>query len=210
MTKQDEVADLKVQALLAEYQYVSGLIPYYRSVETGVLSTMAVILAALAGLIGTLNTIKDAPDMQVQGIIVANTSWLVLLFTAIEVTASLRIMRASTYLKEELYPRLHKVVGSEIMGFENKPSLELIRNRKAQGRHSLVSDWLRAKLVTSAPILLGMGLLAVTLPLVGLAMSGFSLSFVNCIAFSLGGLGGVLGLLVGLMGYRLTPAVERH
>ena len=214
MAEKDDRKDLQLQAVLAEYQFVSGLIPHYRSVETSVLSIMAVVLAALAGFIGTVNSQQGAVlDYSTQGAVISLTSWLMVLFTAIEVTALLRIMRASVYLKTHLYERLAVITGSKTMGFEEVKSLELIRNEKAKGRHASISDWSRGYLVTSAPIVLGMGLLSIALPIAGLlvpVLAKHALGAQDAVWVSVGFLGGLVGLAVGYAGFRLTPGVERR
>jgi hypothetical protein len=206
--------ELRLQAVIAEYQYVSGLIPYYRSVETNVLSIMAVVLAALAGFVGTVNAQQGAVlDYSVQGAVISLSSWLMVLFTAIEVTALLRIKRASVYLKKYLYTRLDEIVGAKSMGFEEVRSLDLIKNEYATGAHARVSDWARGRFVTSAPIVIGMGILSMALPVIGIfvpifANQGIEVSDAPWLALGL--LGGSFGLAIGVVGFRLTGALERR
>lgn len=210
MSSKPVAADLRLQAVLAEYEFVSGLIPFYRSVETGVLSIMSVVLAALAGFIGTVNSQGGtAIDLHVQAAVVALSSWLMVLFTAIEVTALLRIKRASAYLSEHLYPRLDNLVGKGSMSFEVVKSLDLIRNKNAKGLHKKISNWARSRFVTSAPIVLGMGILSAVLPLVALILLR-SLEASDLYWLVPGFAGGLAGLATGLVGYRLTPGLERQ
>lgn len=206
--------ELRLQAVLAEYQFVSGLIPYYRSVETNVLSIMAVVLAALAGFVGTVNSQQGAVlDYSVQGAVIALSSWLMVLFTAIEVTALLRIKRASVYLKKHLYPRLNEIIGAKSMGFEEVRSLDLIKNEDASGAHARVSDWARGRFVTSAPIVIGMGILSMALPVIGMFVpifAGQNIEASDAPWLALGFLGGSFGLAIGVVGFRLTGALERR
>jgi hypothetical protein len=197
---------LKLQVLLAEYQYVSGLIPYYRSVETTVLSTMAVILAALAGFIGSLNsTSTGKAPIELEGNIIALVPWLMLLFIAIEVTALLRILRASVYIKKKLYKKLNALLGEKTMRFEKIPSLKLIGNRNAEGLHKTISDFQRKNLIGSNTILWGMGLTSLALAALGNVVSNqFTL-------FHLAGyFAALISLIVMTTGLRLAKSVERH
>ena len=212
MAAKDERAQLKLDAILAEYNYVSGLIPYYRSVESGVLSMMSVLMAALIGFIATVNAQQGAKlDFASQGAVVALSSWLVMLLAAIEVTALLRIMRASAYLREHLYPRLVALTGEASMGFETVDSLDLLTDKELAGtKAGLRSDWFRGRFVTSAPIVLGMGVLAFTLPVVGIGISVFGPFNAAELLWMIPSLvGGLAGLAVGIAGFRLSGRVER-
>ncbi len=212
MASKDERAQLKLAAILAEYNYVSGLIPYYRSVESGVLSMMSVLMAALIGFIATVNAQQGAKlDFASQGAVVALSSWLVMLLAAIEVTALLRIMRASAYLSEHLYPRLVALTGEASLGFETVKSLDLIGDKDLVGtKAGLRSDWFRGRFVTSAPIILGMGVLALALPVVGIGISVFGPFEMRELFWMIPGLlGGLAGLSVGIAGFRLSGRVER-
>jgi hypothetical protein len=202
----DSKDHLKLQALLAEYQFVSGLIPYYRSVETTVLSTMAVILAALAGFIGTLNSTGDGKaPVELEGNIISLAPWLMLLFIAIEVTALLRILRASMYIKKKLYKKLNVLLGEKVMQFEKVPSLKLIGNKNASGLHKKMSDFQRKSLIGSNTILWGMGSIAVALAILGNVVSG-TLNY-----FHAGGYAAALtSVIVMTTGLRLAKSVERH
>jgi hypothetical protein len=206
-----EKSQLQLQAILAEYSYVSGLIPYYRSVEAGVLSMVSVLMAALIGFVATVNAQTKALDYSAQGAVLALSAWLVVLLVAIEVTALLRISRASNYLKDHVYPRLEVVTGDVTTGFESAKSLELIGNKKLIGtKAGLRSDWFRGRFVTSAPIVLGLGILSIILPVLGIGISFFGeLSPITPIWMTIGLIGGIAGLLVGIAGFRLSGGVER-
>lgn len=204
--------ELRLQVLLTEYQYVSGLIPLYREVEAKALSTTGIVLAAIASLVAALSQIKD-PDLNAQGAIVSLSSWLLVLFAAVEVTAQLRIIRASRYLRDVLYPRVSELVGEDALGFESTSGLSMIAKDKTRIHEKSISNVLRANLLTSAPISLGIGVTGLVLPFVGLIwIAGTPLfsAFSNQTAvwFSLGLLGGLVSLSLGIMGYILTRSVE--
>lgn len=208
----ERIKEIRLQAVLAEYAYVSGLIPLYREVEAKALSTTGVVLAGIASLIAALSQTEN-PDRNAQGAVVALCAWLLVLFAAVEVTAQLRILRAAGYIKDVIYPRLHELAGTNVMGFESTPPLSLIGLDKSNIENKTVSNVLRANLLTSAPISFGIGATGFVLPFIGLIwIAGVPLSeaFTGASSwwFSFGLAGGIVSVILGTMGYRLTRSVE--
>lgn len=100
----------KIHAVVAEYNFVSGLIPFYRRMELTAAGGVAIIgvalIAALAGLEGAA-----VRAMTVEGrmavdraelVVLALAPWLFLPLTLLVVTAIVRIRRASLYIRSYL------------------------------------------------------------------------------------------------------------
>lgn len=105
----------KTQAVVAEYNYVSGLIPFYRRME---LIAVVGVGATGAALIGAIATLEARRDGQMTTAAIANNEvidraealllvlapYVFMLATSLVVTALVRIRRASVYIREVLAP----------------------------------------------------------------------------------------------------------
>lgn len=204
MTERDQ---LQLDAVLSEYNYVSGLIPKYRDVEARALSTVGLVLAGLASVVAALMA-SEAHDRHVEGGIVAISAWIFALFGSVQLTAQLRILRASRYLQRYVYPQLEELTGTSVMQFERIKSDELL-DIPEEGR-TLIQR-VKRRLITSVANSIGLGVLGFTMPFLGV----FAISKVEPqdIAslwwFWVGLIGGIISLILGIIGVELSLDVER-
>lgn len=200
-------------ALLAEYEFVSGLIPLYRGVEIRALSALGLSVGAIVSIFVALAEQPDA-DIAVLTGILSFATWLFVLFATIEVTASLRIKRASTYIGTYLYPRLDELAPQASLKWESTRALDLIGvGDDARMKHA--RNRLRKTLVTSGPLSLGIGIAGFIVGVISIWVllisdrTGFNPA-VFWLYIGVGALGGALSGLLGIYGAWLTREVERE
>lgn len=204
MGTQDE---MRLQAVLHEFNFVSGLIPMYREVEARALSTVGLVLAGVGTVVAALMQV-DNPDPQVQGGLISFTAWIFALFSAVHLTAQLRILRASEYIKRNIYPELDLLLGKRVIAFETTLSEELIgASRQERGFKARI----KRRLVTSVATAVALGLTGLVLPFVG----AFAIAHISVVEammswwFLLGLAGGICSAVIGWVGVSLSSAVER-
>jgi len=205
--------DRALTALLAEYTFVSGLIPFYRGVEIRALTALGLTVGAIATIFATLAEQRQASTAALAGVLTLAT-WIFVLFVTIELNSSLRIKRASTYIHKFLYPQIHAIAPEAVLSWESTKSVELIGVPDSV-RWSTARNRLRSSLVTSGPISIGIGLagLLVGVMAVIVVIGTDRKSWTPGIALICGVLasvGGALSGFLGLYGYRLTHSVERN
>jgi hypothetical protein len=160
----DEDRSPVAELLIAEYQYVSGLIPYYRNVEmlvlagTGIVATAA--LAASAALMSGEN-----PRPSVAAIVLAAAAWGPALLLMVEATALVRIRRASLFISEALHPIAKDVTRrKDLLTFEHDPARFLrddLAQRGLSGRQRARIDLVGASVgIVAIPPVTTLGLAA--------------------------------------------------
>lgn len=206
-------ADRALTALLAEYNFVSSLIPFYRGVEVRALSALGLSAGAIGTVFVALAEQQGANVAVLSGIL-SVTTWLFVLFVTIEVTASLRIKRASTYISTFLYPQIRALTSQANLAWESTPSLALIGLTEVR-RLKDPRNQLRRTLVTSGPLSLGIGVAGGLVGCISLIVllssdrSALDPIFVWLYAV-VATFGGSLSLFLGVYGFRLTREVERE
>jgi hypothetical protein len=211
--ERDDSHNRALTALLAEYSFVSGLIPFYRGVEVRALTALGLTVGAIATIFATLAEQRQASTAALAGVLTLAT-WIFVLFVTIELNSSLRIKRASTYIHKFLYPQIHAIAPGANLSWESITSMELIGIPDSV-RWSNARNRLRSNLVTSGPLSIGIGLAGL---LVGVMAVIFVLgtdrnSWAPGIALTCGvlaSIGGALSGFLGFYGYRLTHSVERN
>jgi hypothetical protein len=209
-----ESEELRLRVLLAEFEHVSSIGPLQRQLEHQLLGVLGVILAGLGSVTVALIP-RDGDVLAGSGlaVILTTLAWILALFSAVAVTITLRIMRASRYLSRVLYPRLAQFSGERLLGWETTPSALLIGlDGPDTGERRTRSARARLVLITSAPILAGLG--------IGGLLSGSAATWLWVISGGLSLLGRVIGAFVaasaglvsvslGIWGYRLATTVDR-
>jgi hypothetical protein len=106
-------------AILAEYEFVSGLIPLYRSFEMKVLRLAILILTALAVFVASAIEVHNT-DNALLGLafVPGLMAFLVIALAGMEI----RIVRASRYIDGEIRPRLRALAGHDVLRWEQAPS----------------------------------------------------------------------------------------
>lgn len=202
-----------LDALLAEYNFVSSLIPFYRDIEMRALSALGLSVGAITTVFVALAEQQGAQIAVLSGIL-SFTTWLFVLFVTIEVTASLRIKRASSYISRYLYPKIVEVAPLANLAWETTRSLDLIGVER-KGSYNGARNYLRRTLVTSGPLSLGIGVAGSVVGAVAIVVllvsdrSSINPLFVWLYA-AVAAVGGGLALCLGIYGFRLTREVERE
>lgn len=129
-----ESDDRAVQLLVAEFQFVAGLIPFYRRAELIVLGATGALVSVMVAALATLEA-AEGSQRQAEGVLLVFGSWVPVLLLLIEVMALTRIARASRYIDSCLYPLACKLGRPGLFEFERSPSVELGK---------MVDDWREA------------------------------------------------------------------
>jgi hypothetical protein len=117
--------DRAVQILLAEYEFVAGLIPFYRRAELTVLAATGALLSIVVAALATLEAAEDG-QRHVEGMLLALGAWVPVLLLLIEVMALTRIKRASRYIYRCLHPMACELGRPGLLEFERAPGVELV------------------------------------------------------------------------------------
>jgi hypothetical protein len=144
----NDQASRALTAVLTEYQFVAGMIPFYRRVE----------LTALAGT-----------GLVVSGVVAAlAAAWVPALLLLIEDVALTRIARASAYIAEQLHPLVARLTGEQqALAYELAfagPQTKRLPSWAGRSRRTV------RFMVTSSPFLIAMALGTLTLAAAGVAV----------------------------------------
>jgi uncharacterized membrane protein YidH (DUF202 family) len=198
-----EIRTARLSVVIAEYEYVTGLIPMYREMESRALAMVGLLFGGLATLVAAMQQAQF--DVEVQGMLVATSSWILLVVGAVEITSILRIMRASNYLKNILYPAVEAITGNQTLKFETAKFDELFVEFPNRFEYRL-----RKNLITSGPISFGIGLAGLVVSFLGVFGLAGVRSFADLELWAIFSIfGGFLGLLIGIYGYWLSTRAER-
>jgi len=121
-----ELTAKSVEVALHEFDYVTGLIRMYRSLQ---LQAVGLSLTAYAAVLALVGAALGSTDLA----LVASPTTLLLPFFAILVilgfgTMELRIRRASLYVSNDLKPLIHRLTGDTgLLQYEDNPSKYLSR-----------------------------------------------------------------------------------
>lgn len=143
-----------VQILVAEFEFVSQLIPFYRRFEiTALAGTGLVISAAVAAAASLIS--GDHPDRGAAAIVLGIAAWGPALMLLVEVMALTRLRRASRYIAKALHPLAQDLTGRhDILCWELAPTEWLF------GSSSSETLWHRTlnTVVSSTPLIVAMAL----------------------------------------------------
>ena len=146
--------ELAIQVLVAEFAFVSQLIPFYRRLEiTALAGTGLVISAAVAA--GTSLISGEHPDRSAAGVVLGLAAWGPALMLLVEVMALTRLRRASRYIAQSLHPLAQTLTRrSEILCWELAPT-DLLFEAQREG-----AFWRRTlnTAVSSTPLIAAMTL----------------------------------------------------
>jgi hypothetical protein len=178
--------DRAVQVLVAEFQFVAGLIPFYRRAELIVLGATGALLSVIVAALATLEAAEES-QRQAEGILLALGSWVPVLLMLIEVMALTRIVRASRYIHTHLHPRACELGGCDLLQFERSPSAELLATMTEKRG---VREWLVIAFFSSAPLILAVATVSVALAIGGIVLDPGALT----LGFGLTAVAGAIAL----------------
>jgi len=182
-----EADDRAVQILIAEYQYVSGLIPFYRRAELVALAATGAVLSVMVAALATLEA-ADETQRHAEGILLTLGAWVPVLLLLVEAMALTRLMRASRYIINCLNPIACDLGRPGLLEFERSPSAQLLAGMRARrastnlgnagsgGKPDAVRDGVRERFAifffSSTPVIMAMAVASI-----GMALGGIILDF---------------------------------
>jgi hypothetical protein len=101
----------RIQVLVAEYTWVSGLIRYYREVELKALAGTGLVLSGVGAAFAALHASQNDQAVHAIGIVFAIAAAITAFALPVVVMANLRGMRAVVYLREWLHPLAAELTG---------------------------------------------------------------------------------------------------
>lgn len=214
-----EVDDRAVQLLVAEFQFVSGLIPFYRRAELIVLGATGALVSVMVAALATLEA-AEGSQRQAEGVLLVFGSWVPILLLLIEVMALARIARASRYIDGHLRKMASELGGlKELFKFEHSPRVEVRGMVKAwreasrkRRRKSPSSRSDRSRLIFWEPLVMiffssTSPILVISLTSVALAGAGMALDL-GALTLSVGLPAVISAAVVGWHGIAFTRAHE--
>lgn len=162
------VEQAKLELVVAEYNWVSGLIRYYREVELKALGGTGLLLsAAVAGFTALRAAEKDTQHEQ--ALLLSTAAWVPAVSLLIVLMASLRGFRAVVYVRDRLHPLAVRLAGGdeEVLAWE-QDSQRLAFETSVLGRSSVgrVVQWL----ITGLPVILLITMASLFLAIAGLVL----------------------------------------
>jgi hypothetical protein len=117
---------LAIQVLIAEFQYVSGMIAAYRRLESFTVAGTGFVFTGSLGAYAALEA-GASPQPTVQATLFAVAAWGPTLLMLVQATALTRIRRASAYIRTRLRPlAVELTCVPEIMLWEDTPAPQLV------------------------------------------------------------------------------------
>ena len=98
------VAEARLQILLAEYTWVSGLVRYYREVELKALAATGLVLSGVGAAFAALRASESDDAISAIGLVFAIAASIIAFVLPVVLMASMRGMRAVVYVREWLHP----------------------------------------------------------------------------------------------------------
>jgi hypothetical protein len=209
-------SDLVREALLHEYDFVAGLIPFYRRVEITALGGAGVVVSAVLGAVATLEG-RDPPNRLAEATLLSLAGWAPAMLLLLELMALTRLRRASIYIQTVLYPRAARLAEDPLLlRWEFGPTRGLLQGTpqtttlvggRFAKRARFLADPLVKIFVTSTPLITALVAGAVVLPLVGAALHpGGWLAPVLSAGYVAAG----VGICFGVAGFWLTRSHEER
>lgn len=199
-----------LQVLLAEYQFVAGLIPFYRGVEIRALGGTGLVLSGVAAAVAGLEA-ADTSKAGAEATLLTLAAWIPAFLLLVEVMALTRLRRASLYISKRLHPLAAELGEDErLMCWELEPSKELFADTQARqtdrtgrgGLMGLVRDRSVKISISSAPLILAMTAVSLLLALAGWWRGG------GVDYLLLGGPAAVIAVAIGAYGIAFTALHE--
>jgi hypothetical protein len=100
----DPAGEARLQLLLAEYTWVSGLIRYYREVELKALFGTGLVLSGVGAAFAALRAADDEDAVEAIGLVFAIAASITAFVLPVVMMASMRGQRAVVYVREWLHP----------------------------------------------------------------------------------------------------------
>jgi hypothetical protein len=152
---------VRLQLLLAEWQWAAGLVQYHRDVELKALAGNGLVISAVAAAYAALEAGEGGDPATAEATVMAVASCVAAFIVLVAVTASMRAMRAASYVREWLHP-----LATEMSGDGRYLAWELVTDRLYQGLAGPFGRGLLLRTVASTTVVV---LVALTSVLLGVA-----------------------------------------
>jgi hypothetical protein len=214
----DEKDQRALQLVLAEFQFVSGLIPLYRGVETTALGGTGLVVSGIVAALAALES-SDTPKAAAEGVLLSAGAWAPVVLLLIEIMALTRVARASAYIADYLHPLARELTGDDrVLQWELGPTKPLMarigRARKVmtapsstalgetldRSRKALVKDRVVRLSASSTPLIITIALVAIVLAVAGAFIYPDALTIIS----------GVLAVLAAATGAAYGIAFSNH
>jgi hypothetical protein len=163
--------DAALQLVLAEFQFVAELIPFYRGIEMRALGGTGLVLSGVAAAVTGLEA-AETPEISAEATLLALAAWVPAFLLLIEIMALTRLRRASLYIAKRLHPLAKELAGDpRVLCWELEPSKELfadtLERRAAVGRRrgvlALVGERSVKISISSAPLITAIAAVSILL-----------------------------------------------
>lgn len=123
-------SDLKSSLIRSEYEFVLGLITFYRRVELTSIAGTGLIVSIVVGAVAALwNADPNVRDEYLIANLMALEPWAQVLLLSLQVMALVRLRRASLYIKHQIIPLVNEPgAGPGVLGFENEDTRILVKH----------------------------------------------------------------------------------
>jgi hypothetical protein len=140
-----------LDVFLAEYQWATGLLPFYRQIEVTVVGASALLVSAVASVVAVLEGGESA-DRSAEAALLSAAAWGPTLLLLLELMALTRIQRAAFYIRDYLAVPMRELAGREdLLRWEFIPARQLFfQDRKPRWRWPMVALTLSSAAVVFA------------------------------------------------------------
>lgn len=170
-----------MQLLLAEYQFVAGLIPFYRGVELRALGGTGIVLSGVSAAFAAFET-ADTPNVTAEATLLTLAAWIPAFLLLIEIMALTRLRRASLYIAKRLHPLAVELTQDDrVLRWELEPSKDLFaetltsreedRSGSVSPMRSVTKGSMRA-FISSSPLIISIAGVSVALAVAGVIRGG--------------------------------------
>lgn len=149
-----EAGKLIADMVVAEYNFVEGLIPFYRRTETTALAAAISIVAAVIGGVAALEA-QGSTDVHhtAEATLLSLGTWLIFATMLIQTMSMMRIRRASAWIKNQIHPFVVQMTSvSELPCWEKGHTPNLLESLSRK------SERVTRFFLTSQPVIFAMAL----------------------------------------------------
>lgn len=207
-----------LEVVLTEFRHVSSIGPMYRQLEQRVLAALGVVIAGLGSVaVAVVQPGVTPARLAAIAALATIAAWIVVLFLTLEVTFTLRILRANFYLRDVVYPSLDRLAPGHGLRWETTPALDLIgrteesAGRTVGGRIGEFDNIARRVFITSTPAIVALAFVTLSAATLGVVLwiaSGVATG-VTVAGVAIAASAGAVAVTLARWGYRVNQRVDR-
>ena len=192
-----DAQEAQLQVLLAEFEWVAGLIRYYREVELKALGATGLVLSAVAAAYAALES-GTAAAQEAEGHVFAGAACVPAFLVPVVLMANMRGLRAVVYVREWLRP-----LACELTGDRRYLAWEMIAQKLLVAVGGGFATGVTGRLVSAAPVLM---LVAGTSVLLGI---GAWTIHPTDVSRAVGTVAGLFAIFFAIPGLRFATGEQR-